>query len=216
MSNRSLLIAGVAVVAGSVAALVVLMNHGARRFASQPRPAAVDDVAEDVVLPRSHPTPTWAVTQPAQRPATAPAEPSLVLRSQEKKAEPASEKKAPKAKSPKKSKSPPLDPAAAEAAAVARQALFYVGADPDAEAVWVDAINDPSRTAHERSDLIEDLNEEGFPDPKHPSIDDLPLIASRLALIEDLAPDAMDEVNAAAFAEAYKDLANMYARVTEQ
>ena len=100
----------------------------------------------------------------------------------------------------------PTDPAAA------RRALSLVGIDPDAEAVWAGAINDPSRTAHERQDLIEDLNEDGFPDPKHVTADDLPLIESRLALIEQFAPEAMDDVNAAAFAEAYKDLVNMYGR----
>jgi hypothetical protein len=104
----------------------------------------------------------------------------------------------------------------AERAAVARQALAFVGADPEAESVWLDAINDPERSAHERSDLIEDLNEEGFADPHNPTIEDLPLIENRLALIEALAEDAMDDTNAAAFAEAYKDLANMYARVVEQ
>ena len=93
---------------------------------------------------------------------------------------------------------------------IAREALVLVGADPLAEAIWLDAINDPQRSAHERSDLIEDLNEEGFPDPKHVTPDDLPLIENRLSLIEQLAPDAMDQVNADAFAEAYKDLVNMY------
>src|SRR4051812_38357365 len=57
-------------------------------------------------------------------------------------------------------------PAAPAAPAIdpplAREALSFVGADPQAEAVWADAINDPSRSAHERQDLIEDLNEEGF------------------------------------------------------
>jgi hypothetical protein len=99
---------------------------------------------------------------------------------------------------------------------VARTALAYVGADPEAEEVWAAAINDPSLSAHARQDLIEDLNEDGFPDPKHVTPDDLPLIVSRLALIEELAPDAMDQVNADAFAEAYKDLVNMYGRLTEQ
>jgi len=98
----------------------------------------------------------------------------------------------------------------AEPAAVARRALALVGSDEEAEEVWVGAINDPSRSAHERSDLIEDLNEEGFADPKHVTPDDLPLIENRLSLIEQLAPDAMDQVNADAFAEAYKDLVNMY------
>jgi hypothetical protein len=96
---------------------------------------------------------------------------------------------------------------------IARTALSYVGADQDAEEVWVNAINDPNRSADERKDLIEDLNEDGFPDPKNITQDDLPLIVSRLMLIEELAPDAIDDVNAAAFAEAYKDLANMLDRL---
>ena len=62
--------------------------------------------------------------------------------------------------------------------------------------------------------MIEDLNETGFADPRRLSRDDLPLIVSRLELIEQLAPDAMDELNADAFAEAYKDLQNMYKKVT--
>jgi divalent metal cation (Fe/Co/Zn/Cd) transporter len=40
------------------------------------------------------------------------------------------------------------------------------------------------------------------------------LIVNRLALIEQLAPESMDDVNAAAFAEAYKDLVDMYRRLT--
>jgi hypothetical protein len=96
---------------------------------------------------------------------------------------------------------------------IARTALGYVGADEDAEEVWVNAINDPNRSADERKDLIEDLNEDGFPDPKNITEDDLPLIVSRLLLIEELAPDAIDDVNAAAFAEAYKDLVKMLERL---
>ncbi|MEA2733662.1 MAG: hypothetical protein QOE14_113 [Humisphaera sp.] len=97
---------------------------------------------------------------------------------------------------------------------VAREALDLVGADPAAEAIWYEAINDPAVSAHDRQDLIEDLNENGFPDPKHVTPDDLPLVVSRLELIEQLAPDAMDDVNADAFAEAYKDLNNMLKRLT--
>jgi hypothetical protein len=99
---------------------------------------------------------------------------------------------------------------------IARQALSFVGADPDAENVWVQAINDPGTSAHDRQDLIEDLNEDGFPDPQHVTSDDLPLIESRIALIEQLAPDSLDDVNAAAFAEAYKDLINMHAQAMGQ
>jgi hypothetical protein len=118
---------------------------------------------------------------------------------------------------------PTSDPAAARSGAappqkrelkdpVARMALNFVGLDEDAEAYWYAAINDPALSAHERSDLIEDLNEDGFPDPKNITADDLPLIMSRMLLIEELAPESMDEVNAAAFREAYKDLVNMYAQ----
>lgn len=89
----------------------------------------------------------------------------------------------------------------------ARAALSFVGADPDAEAYWMGAINDPNLPAEERKDL----NEDGLSDPKHPGPEDLPLILNRLQLIEELAPDAMDRVNADAFAEAYKDLNNMLA-----
>lgn len=97
---------------------------------------------------------------------------------------------------------------------LARVALASVGIDPVAEQYWVMAINDPSLDEHEREDLIEDLNEEGFEDPKNPTIDELPIIINRLQIIEEYAPLAMDEVNARSFAEAYKDLVNMYARLT--
>ncbi len=92
---------------------------------------------------------------------------------------------------------------------MARAALDDVGADPVAEQVWLEAINDPRMPDDARQNLIEDLNENGLEDPKHPTPDDLPLIESRLALIEEVAPDAMDQVNADAFQEAYKDLLKM-------
>jgi hypothetical protein len=93
----------------------------------------------------------------------------------------------------------------------ARFALSFVGADPEAEQYWVLAINDPNLSAHERQDLIEDLNEDGLSDPKNPSPEDLPLIVNRLAIIEELAGSPMDQVNADAFKEAYKDLLNLAA-----
>jgi hypothetical protein len=103
---------------------------------------------------------------------------------------------------PKAGKEPLQDP-------VARVALSFVGADPEAEAYWCEAINDPGLSGHERSDLIEDLNEDGLSDPKRPTLDDLPVILNRLRLIQELAPNAMDQVNLDAFAEAYKDLLNL-------
>jgi hypothetical protein len=92
---------------------------------------------------------------------------------------------------------------------LARAALASVGSDPDAEIVWLAIINDPTIDAEFRKDLIEDLNEDGFPDPDHPNAADLPLIEARLALIDRIAPDALDDTNAAALAEARKDLAEM-------
>jgi hypothetical protein len=111
------------------------------------------------------------------------------------------------AKAPRSKKPPIQDP-------LARDALSWVGADPAAEAYWFEAINDPYLPPGERSDLIEDLNEDGFTNPKRPTPDDLPLIISRIVLIERIAGDAMDQVNADAFAEAYKDLVNLYDRLT--
>ena len=92
---------------------------------------------------------------------------------------------------------------------MARVARAFVGMDADAEAYWYGAINNPSLPAKERQDLIEDLNEEGLSDPRRPTADDLPLIVSRLLIIEEVGPGAMDEVNADAFQEAYKDLVTL-------
>ena len=107
-----------------------------------------------------------------------------------------------------------IDPKAMEQ--IGRVALSFVGADADAEEVWLWAINDPNLSANARKNLIEDLNEDGFPDPKNPTEDDLPLIESRIELIEEVAGDAMDEDNYAAFLEAYKDLVIMWLRLTQQ
>ena len=98
---------------------------------------------------------------------------------------------------------------------VAREALKLIGTDPVAETIWVDAINNPALPAADRKNLIEDLNEAGFADPKNPTEAELPLIQHRLALIEKLAQTPMDAINAAAFNEAYKDLKAMATRLTQ-
>ena len=85
--------------------------------------------------------------------------------------------------------------------------------DNQSEQVWLDAINDPSLPANERKDLIEDLNEDGISNPAQPTDRDHALIKSRIALIANLLPHAMDETNAAAFKEAQKDLLNMLKRL---
>ena len=115
---------------------------------------------------------------------------------------------------PRSSSNPGGDPIVQDP--LAREALRFVGTDADAERYWIAAINDPTLSAHERKNLIEDLNEDGLPDKEHLGVNDLPLIISRLMLIEELAPHAIDEVNAEAFAEAYKDLAEMYHQVMRQ
>lgn len=93
---------------------------------------------------------------------------------------------------------------------LAREALSLVGADPEAESYWIDAIYDTSLPDKEREDLMEDLNEDGLSDPKRPGPQDLPLILNRLAIIEELAPNA-DEFMLRHLGEAYKDLVNLAA-----
>lgn len=108
---------------------------------------------------------------------------------------------------PKKKGKPPIQDKAA------RAALSLVGVDAAAEVIWEEAINNPLLPPTERQDLIEDLNEDGLPDAKELTSAHLPLIESRLDIIEHLMPSAMDQVNAEAFAEARKDLMKMRARL---
>jgi hypothetical protein len=105
------------------------------------------------------------------------------------------------AKPAKKPKPPLRDP-------LAREALALVGADPDAEAYWLEAIYDSSLPDKEREDLIEDLNEYGLSDHKRPGPEDFPLIINRIAIIEQIAPHA-DEFMLPHLREAYKDLLNL-------
>jgi hypothetical protein len=111
---------------------------------------------------------------------------------------------------------PLLQTNAAAKEPLARLALNFVGADAQANAFYQQAINDPVLTRSHRKNLIEDLNQDGFADTRNLTANDLPLIQARIALIEQLAPSALDEVNTAAFQEAYKDLVNMRAKVIAQ
>jgi len=95
---------------------------------------------------------------------------------------------------------------------LARLALSFVGADQQANEFYNRAINDPVMNPSHRKNLIEDLNEDGL-NFRNLTQQDLPLIKNRLILIDQLAPDAMDKVNAAAFQEARKDLVNMVTRL---
>lgn len=98
---------------------------------------------------------------------------------------------------------------------LARIALSYVGASDRAEQLYRVAIDDLNLSPSARKNLIEDLNQEGFANLKQLSAADLPLIQKRLALIDQLAPRAKDPVNAAAFAEAKKDLLAMREKASQ-
>ena len=91
---------------------------------------------------------------------------------------------------------------------LARVALGFVGADPDAESYWVDAIFDPNLSNREREDLMEDLNEVGLSNPRQPAPEDFPLIMNRIALIEQIVPYA-DPFMQEHLGEAYKDLVGL-------
>jgi hypothetical protein len=98
---------------------------------------------------------------------------------------------------------------------LARLALSYVGVDAQANEFYQKTINDMTLTKGHRSNLIEDLNEDGL-NFRNLTANDVPIIRNRLALIEQLAPHAADAVNAAAFKEAHKDLVNMLEKASRQ
>lgn len=205
-------IVGVAVIAGSVVAGAWAWSHRTPAKHEPVPVAAAPQVAEA-------PAPTPAAPEPEPQPLPQPAAVDEAPAAPEAAASPIPQP--PVTAQPIRPAQPPRKAAPAQpgdaqgphpAVPVARFALSFVGADAGAEAVWASTINDPTVPAEARKDLIEDLNEDGFPDPKHVTAADLPLIMNRMDLIEEMAPDSMDDVNAAAFAEAYKDLVNMMAK----
>ena len=219
MKNIKLMVFVAAVLAGVVAGSLMVKRQRARASAPaivEVRREAVPSVntpppisAPEVIAEATPLEPPVSETEkiPVEsdgRPAAPPGQPETAAAKMTaqaaiaKKTQPVS----PPAPRVRKPKEPPRDP-------VAREALYFVGADPRAEEYWWEAINDPSLPGHERQDLIEDLNEDGLSDPKRPTMDDLPLIVSRIELIEAIGEDAMDQVNADAFQEAYKDLLNL-------
>jgi hypothetical protein len=94
---------------------------------------------------------------------------------------------------------------------ISRDALKLVGMDAEAELYWFAAIHDETLPKSERQDLIDDLNEEGLPDPKHPTPDDLPLLLSRLEILEELVPTLGGDLE---WQESYNDLVNLVALAT--
>jgi hypothetical protein len=200
----------VAAVLGTAAILsgaaVVFMSRDAPA-SSSPAVAPSKPVVEPVRVPLGAVVPTVATQAASPEPPEAPLQASKVQpRDLSPPQPPARAQEAAATTAPASKTNPGKDPIQDPAA---RVALFFVGTDPLAEAYWILAINDRSLSATERQDLIEDLNEDGISDPKLPGWEDLPLILARLDLIESLAPEAMDEVNADAFEEAYNDLLNL-------
>jgi hypothetical protein len=172
------------------------------------------------VLSQQKPAPKVAVAPPPQaRPVAPVTEPISVAVPESIPEEPVNEPQVQPAPKPKPTPRP-----IAQAPAVnpgkeplhdpdARDALALVGLDPDAEQYWLDAICDTSLPDNERADLMEDLNETGFADPKNLTVDDLPLITNRLRLIAQIAPQ-LDPFMQKHLGEAYGDLTQMYDKVT--
>jgi hypothetical protein len=205
MKKTILVVAGLGVACVLAGVLIMKRPPGKEgpspiaKTASQLEPPPVVEKALPAAPPEEAP-PAVAETAAAPAPSVGPEAPPPVTPQ-------STEKKAPKAAARAGqggggAKEPLKDP-------LAREALALVGMDPTAEAYWSVAINDPDLSPHERQDLIEDLNEEGLSDPKHPAPEDLPVILSRIQLIEAHGPYAMDQANADAFQEAYKDLVNL-------
>jgi hypothetical protein len=225
-TSAHIALASIIAVGGIAGAVAVVKRHGVK----PPAPTQVAHADPDVTAGPARGTEPLIRPQPASD-AGVIAELSATTRPVAA-ASPAAAAESPKPREPVKPARLPAPDAPAGAAAVpappaprskpalvapeARVALSFVGADADAETVWLDAINDPTIPANERKDLIEDLNEDGFADPKNITPDDVPLVVSRIQLIESIAADSMDETNLAAFAEAYKDLVNMLDRATRQ
>jgi hypothetical protein len=207
MGRCIVVVALAVVVVCGVTGVIIWKRQGAREVAVRDTKAERNVKLESasvevphVVMPGPDPVPT---TEPSARPKAA---------SKTEKASGRAGAKPPPAVQPSATQPSPGGSAAKEPIQdpLARVALSFVGTDSLAEAYWYAAINNPNLSAHERQDLIEDLNEDGFPDPDNPTLNDLPLILNRLQIIEEVASDAMDKVNADAFDEAYKDLANMF------
>jgi hypothetical protein len=199
MKTITVLLAGLVVAIALAVASWMILNRPA-----QTAPQEVARVA--TVEPPKNPqppvaTPITSEPSPAEKISTVPeSTPSQLAKSE------AQQPIAPQTKPPKKPKEPLHDPDA-------RVAMSLVGFDPDAEAYWLEAIHDTSLPDQEREDLIEDLNEEGLSDPRHPGPQDLPVILYRLRRIEDIATTA-DDFMIPHLREAYKDLANL-AEVTQ-
>jgi hypothetical protein len=196
-------------------ALIVTLVAGAAGYILSRTPARAPKPSSPALEPTANQSaqnrvsvaasPAAPLPRAAAPPVPIESPPAVVANAEEAAPDTSAKKPSPKAKRPRRELKDPLS----------RRALALVGADRGAEAYWLAAINNKDLPAEERSDLIEDLNEDGISDPDNPGPEDLPLIINRLAVISRYAPFAMDQVNADAFQEAYKDLMTMYNQLLE-
>ena len=98
---------------------------------------------------------------------------------------------------------------------LARLALAFVGANPQAEQLFHTAVLDGALTPDARRNLIEDLNQDGLGNRRNLSPEDLALVTARYRLTQTyLQQDYVqgDRMLLEAFKEADKDLRNMLQR----
>jgi len=196
MKNHTLLLLGGLIVAIGVAAISLMtssrspttMTEVQAGVTSQP---ATDPAIEVPASPVVESAPSEAPAGLVQIEPRSPASIGIIL-SHAPVPQPAGSKKSPRGLN---------DP-------VARVAMSLVGADPGAEVYWLEAIYDTRLPEAEREDLMEDLNEGGLSDSKHPGREDIPVIINRIAIIEEVMPHA-DEFMQPHLWEAYKDLINL-------
>jgi hypothetical protein len=98
---------------------------------------------------------------------------------------------------------------------LARVALAFVGVNPQAEQMFLQAIRDPALTPDHVRQLVEDLNQDGISNGKNPTAQDLKLIEYRHALTEHhltqpYVRESRPLLNG--FLEANRDLAKMLER----
>ena len=204
-TKKLVLMAGLAmIVTGSLFSVLMVRRQQAVAAEAQKRAGLLQSESKPTPIPTPNSAPVPVAVSPIQ-PETAAPEPPPKATVAAPRAQP-SDTRPDVVPSQAPASQPTVSPKATALDPLAREALSFVGADPGSTAYWATAINNPFLPDEERKNLIEDLNEDGLSDPEHPAPEDMPLIANRIQLILELAPYAMDQVNAEAFAEAFKDL----------
>jgi hypothetical protein len=207
MKRKGTLAAGLVVLFLCIAILVFVKQQERKVQAPEARREAPLAQAPDLTTPIEKPLVTpapWESLPVESNTGPLDGKPQTLVKKTAAQVNEKTEKPMPAQKAPAKDEKVVQDP-------LAREALIFVGLDEDAEMYWFAAIQDPTLPTSERQDLIDDLNEEGLPDPKHPTMDDLPLILSRLEIIKEIAPSVPEGLD---WKESYDDLLNLAALAT--